>query len=50
MHTPHRNMMKLESLLRVLVNLTMYNLNTLAPFRDFESLPYLRVCIKMVQR
>lgn len=44
MISPRRDMMKLEAFLRVLVNLTMFNLDTLANFGDFESLSYMRVC------
>lgn len=43
MHSANRNMVKLESFVRALVNLTMYNLHTLAKFTDFESLPHLSV-------
>lgn len=43
MHSANRNMVKLESFVRSLVNLTMYNLFTLAKFTDFESLPHLSV-------
>lgn len=44
MISPRRDMMKLEAFLRVLVNLTMFNLDTLTKFGDFESLSYMRVC------
>lgn len=44
MIAPRRDMVKLEVFLRVLVNLTMFNLDTLTTFGDFESLSYMRVC------
>lgn len=43
MKSPRRDMVKMEEFLRVLVNLTFYNLITLNKFTDFESLPYLNV-------
>lgn len=44
MRSPRRDIVKFEAFIRVLVNLTMYNLDTLSKFSDFESLPYLNVC------
>lgn len=39
----HSEMVKLEAFLRALVNLTIFNLETILKFDGFESMPYTRV-------
>lgn len=48
MISPQRDIVELEAFLRILVNLTMYNLDTLSKFENasFQNLHYMRVCTK----
>ncbi|XP_031619228.1 acid-sensing ion channel 5-like [Contarinia nasturtii] len=50
MNLAPQNKRKFEEFLRVLVNLTMFNLHTLSKFGDYESLPYTRVIDELTKK
>ncbi|XP_055295694.1 sodium channel protein Nach-like [Sitodiplosis mosellana] len=50
MNLPRHSMLKLEAFLRVLVNLTMYNLDSLSKFGDFKSPIVMQVIEKLTNK